>query len=745
MLKKMVWLLPLAVLLTGCGGFFEALRDGDSGDGVFSGDQSVVEEEDRDRWFENSRGNQLKPAEEISNEQVEQVALPRTEPEAEMPGYPLILPGVQDYERFLGGAVPETFAGDELVTTDFNFKDAAMSDVVPVFSTLLKFNFVIEGALPGTVTMSMHETLSRRQLWDIFNQMLRLSGVVASYDGQIVHLRSAAAIPQELTLDSVNQNIEMGVFQIKHVPVSEIVTGIKSFLPRDIRVIEIAARNTLLLLETRNTLDRVRQLITELDQPASAAFSKAIYPCRNVTPSQVVKELREVLPILGFPVNPNADARTGNGAITLNAIDRLQVIVASAADSDSLKEVERWISTLDRHDSNQEQLYIYDIINNRAEELVKALSVMFTVTGGMVATDKSGNLIDTPNIGTASTIQSNSEVVPGSVFDVPVRIWADAVNNRLSIRTRPRTYAMIKAFLERLDTMPAQVLLQVLVLEISLNDTIAFGVEFMTKSSGGGSLESVLGTDYKYLTPGAEQDKQYGAKYWIFDPDNPDEKFGYVNALAGQTNVRIISSPQLLVISNQEATMNVGDEVPVISSEITNSASAGSTGTTLVRNVEYKTTGIVLTVTPRITRGGRISMQIKQEVSEAVNNTTSNIDSPTIQQRTVSTNMSIRDGQTIICGGLIREKVNDNLDSLPVINSIPFLRRLLGDTNISTTRTEMLVLISGTIVTEETPLEQMLRGYQQSVDSLVEFSQEPYNRRVRRFKHSGDLDKWFLE
>ena len=138
-------------------------------------------------------------------------------------------------------------------------------------------------------------------------------------------------------------------------------------------------------------------------------------------------------------------------------------------------------------------------------------------------------------------------------------------------------------------------------------------------------------------------------------------------------------------------------------------------------------------------------MQIKQEVSEAVNNTTSNIDSPTIQQRTVSTNMSIRDGQTIICGGLIREKVNDNLDSLPVINSIPFLRRLLGDTNISTTRTEMLVLISGTIVTEETPLEQMLRGYQQSVDSLVEFSQEPYNRRVRRFKHSGDLDKWFLE
>ena len=218
-----------------------------------------------------------------------------------------------------------------------------------------------------------------------------------------------------------------------------------------------------------------------------------------------------------------------------------------------------------------------------------------------------------------------------------------------------------------------------------------------------------------------------------------------MNALAGQTNVRIISSPQLLVISNQEATMNVGDEVPVISSEITNSASAGSTGTTLVRNVEYKTTGIVLTVTPRITRGGRISMQIKQEVSEAVNNTTSNIDSPTIQQRTVSTNMSIRDGQTIICGGLIREKVNDNLDSLPVINSIPFLRRLLGDTNISTTRTEMLVLISGTIVTEETPLEQMLRGYQQSVDSLVEFSQEPYNRRVRRFKHSGDLDKWFLE
>ncbi|MBO5762377.1 MAG: type II and III secretion system protein, partial [Lentisphaeria bacterium] len=197
--------------------------------------------------------------------------------------------------------------------------------------------------------------------------------------------------------------------------------------------------------------------------------------------------------------------------------------------------------------------------------------------------------------------------------------------------------------------------------------------------------------------------------------------------------------------NNTQATINVGDRVPIISSEVTNSSSASATSTTLVRNITYTDTGIILKVTPRITRGGRIDLKISQDISEAEVNTTSNIDSPVTSQRLLTTTMSLRDGQTIVCGGLIREKLTDNLDSLPIISTIPFVRRLLGDTNISTDRTELLVLITANIVQEDTPLQKLVKGYQQSVDSLIEFTQESYKQRVRRFQHQGDLDKWFLE
>ena len=175
----------------------------------------------------------------------------------------------------------------------------------------------------------------------------------------------------------------------------------------------------------------------------------------------------------------------------------------------------------------------------------------------------------------------------------------------------------------------------------------------MTQNSIDG-LDSSAGTDYKYLQPGGKE--QYGAKYWLSDPDNPDDKFAYIKALAGRSNVKVISRPQVLVISHNPALISVGDRVPIITAEVTNTSSATKVdGTTLIRSVTYEDTGIILNITPHITRGGRIGIDLNQTVSEAQVNTTSDIDSPTIQERQLKTMMSLRDGQTVICGGLIRE------------------------------------------------------------------------------------------
>ncbi len=700
----------------------------------------------RDQWYTNAAGKPLPPARDLTSELLEHPGMSFSR-ELSVPSYPLTVGGETiGPERTGAAAEPPVERSDAPVDADFNFAQAAMTDVLPVFAQLLGFNYVVEGTLTGTVTMSVHEQMSRKQLWQLFLQLLRYSGITATYRENVVHIRAVSTTPQELNLTEISDDVEVGVFRIQNIAVTGVATHLKNFLGREVRAVELAPQGLLLVLDTKPTLARIAQLLAALDQPVRRDWNKRVLPCHYVPADQLAKELANILPVLGFPVALNT-AATAEGAIMLTNLDRLEVIVASAANPAALDELERWIEILDRADvGDQEQIFIYDIYNAGATELINALQVMFQVVGRSITQSNTGVISAPQEVVTPSDYEVKAATTPGSVFDAPVRIFSDAVHNRLVIRTRPRTYAMIKALLERLDTVPSQVLLQVLVIEVTLSDQVNFGIEFNTESMIDGWASST-GTDYKNLiTPSADPDaEQYGFKYWLSDPNNPDQKFAYLKALAAQTNVKVISSPQLMVISNNEANISVGNNVPIIVSDLTNTNSSTPTGTTMIRNVIYRDTGIKLNVTPQVTRGGRIALNLIQEVSEAIQNTSSTIDSPEIQERKLKTVMNIRDGQTIVCGGIIRDRSTDNLDTVPIIGQIPFLRRLFGDTTVSTVRTEMLILVTGTIVNDLTRLETLTRGFEQSVDSLIEFQEGPRDRKTRQFKHSGNLETWFFE
>ena len=169
----------------------------------------------------------------------------------------------------------------------------------------------------------------------------------------------------------------------------------------------------------------------------------------------------------------------------------------------------------------------------------------------------------------------------------------------------------MKALLSRLDSVPAQVLLQVLIVEVALGDGNEFGVEFNFKGSGGTAMTSV-GTNYEGLNPGVRSNDT-GGNFYIANPNNPDEKFAYIRALATKNKIKIISSPQLLVSSNTEAKIQIGNEVPLVSGSIVNSdSSAGNASYTY----QYEQTGIIMTMTPQVTSSDMISLEIKQEVSD---------------------------------------------------------------------------------------------------------------------------------
>jgi general secretion pathway protein D len=133
---------------------------------------------------------------------------------------------------------------------------------------------------------------------------------------------------------------------------------------------------------------------------------------------------------------------------------------------------------------------------------------------------------------------------------------------------------------------------------------------------------------------------------------------------------------------------------------------------------------VILTVTPHVTKGGLISMELKQEVSDVFPNKTSDIDSPVIRERVVETTLSIRDGSTLIVAGLIKESKSDNLSSVPMIADVPFLGRLLGSSEIEKEKTELVILITGKIITEQSKLEVMTKRYRQAMRAIIDLNDE---------------------
>ena len=621
----------------------------------------------------------------------------------------------------------------EVIKVAINFDAATLADVVPSFATPLEINYILDNDVTGSITMSVNDNLTIEEVWKLFEQILTLSDTYCELDGRVLHIRPLSKITREQNIFESDSNIEAKIIPLKYVAASAIIAQISRLLPSENAVIALEQQNSLLVVETRSNIDRLETLITQLDRKPRRGWSQVVIQCTYVPSAQIKDELLKVMPVLGFPVTDGLEEKLP-GAISLTSIDRVQVLVASSVTPESLAELRRWAKILDRpENSDQEGVFLYEVVNARADELLQALSVVFPVDGSSPSRDTGNSGTGGSSSPQGSRAQERNPNDPvkttETIFDTPVKIFADSVQNRLLIRTTPRAYAMIDAILKRLDTIPTQILLQVLVVEIELNDNNEFGMEFSIKG-GSGNAETIFDTNFEGLQPSGPPG-QAGGKFYIFNPSNPDEKFGYIRALAGRSRLRVLSSPQILATSHSEAKISVGKRVPIVTSDITDTASSVTDNTSLRRSYTYEDTGIILTVTPQATKGGYISMEIKQVISDAIENSMKGIDSPIIKEDELNTTLALRDGRTLIMGGLIREKYNESVSSVPIIADIPFLKNIFGNTTQITERTEILVLITATIITEETELQNNIRRYNESIEAILRFEHKQFEKHLK--------------
>ena len=645
--------------------------------------------------------------------------------------------------------------GDEELDVKLTFNSTPLVDTLPAFADILGFNFTCDPDIRTNVTLNINSRMTRRELWENFDDMLRLAGCGAIKSGQMLKIMLQAKIPMQSERRAGgpgNGSSEIISRTMLNVVSRDAMAQLRPFLSKAGTVVDIAKTNTVLVSDDPTNIPKLKEILDLVDQPSRSRWPSLLIHCNNVKPSKMVDELTVLLPVLGLSVTQATDRSETPGSVRLSAVDRLQLLAASAANQEMLDQLRTWVEILDNADnSDQERLYIYKVAHGKARQLAQALTAIFSTQGTALTVDVSTGNNRTEQLNSQATRQLNqtitatnrntTNVIPitqvdkaSSVFDTPVRVFADGVQNRLVIRTTPRTYALVKAMLDRMDVVPAQVLLQILIVEIKLNDSNEFGLDFNMIDSHSGTGISAGGdfTDSSARTPSGGD----GFSLGIFNENNPDEKFAKIKALAGRENVKVISSPQMVVNSNYRAQIQVGQNVPILTSDYTNTSSQSN----IVRSYNYEETGIVLKITPQVTSSDLISLELQQSVSEAVSNTiTTAKDTPVIDMRKLQTSMTIANGQTMVIGGMIQEKLSDEISSVPLIADIPVLRRFFGNTAQTKVRTEMLVLITGYIVNEKSPVEEMVRRYNNAVRTLSTFErklEEEHQRDVERLRRA---------
>ena len=326
-----------------------------------------------------------------------------------------------------------------------------------------------------------------------------------------------------------------------------------------------------------------------------------------------------------------------------------------------------------------------------------------------------------------------------------VSVVADAVNNSILVRANPRDYKKILDALKQLDIVPMQVLVEATIVEISLAGNLRYGISWnmlahasdgykmdfslngltndpikaalngatggtTTTTTGGTTTTTSSGTD----TSGTPLARTFPGFNWTIVA-NPGRIIANLAALAGQNLVNVLSSPSVMVMDNQEAKIQVGQQVPVATqqqqSTLVNNAN-------ILNSIEYKDTGVMLAVKPRVTPGGMVQMEINQEVSTVSPTSSSNLNSPTFQTRRITSSVAVRSNQAVVLGGLIQDNRNDGKDGVPGLYQLPFAGPLFGQRSKKSERTELIVILTPKVIAGDQDIEAVGNDFRSRLRGL---------------------------
>lgn len=627
--------------------------------------------------------------------------------------------------------------GDAAIT--LNFVNADLKDVAKaILGDYLKLNYEISGNVQGTVTLQTSAPLTKAQVLPALEGALRASGMAMVHSNgiyKIVPLADAAHSASTVTSGREVAGYGTEAVQLHYISAIEMQKLLEPLAPAQGSLHADPARNLLIIEGTGEERKAIRDDIALFDVDWMAGMSFGLFTPNYTDASELTRELNQVLGGMNSPIA---------GLVRLVPIDRLNTILVISPQVRYINQLRVWIERLDRPgQGSNKRIFVYRVQNGRASDVASTLArALFSgsqqagssgqssssqaalesiptgapaegsVGSGPGATESSsGSQAGSSARSGAATFSGTIAGLGGSNRMGGVNITADENNNALVIFATPPEYGVIHSALHELDTAPIQVFLEAAIAEITLTNNLGYGVQYFSQPNAknqivlSNGLSASIGPNYP------------GFSYMFLNGSNIQV---ILTALSTVTKVEVVSSPQLMVLNNQTASLQVGDRVPIATQQ---SVSTLTSNPQIVNSIQYEDTGVILKVTPRVNSGNVVMMDISQEVSQVTSTTSSALNSPTIQERKITSSVAVQDGQTVALGGLITNNKNNSSGGLPGLSSIPFIGGLFGNKQDNNTRTELMVLITPHVVDnvdKARAITDELRHRLPAVQSLME-------------------------
>jgi general secretion pathway protein D len=617
----------------------------------------------------------------------------------------------------------DTTPGD--VTLNFDGTD--IREVVKVvLGDLLGVSYVLDPSVQGIASLQTGRPLRREHLIPTLETLLRMNNAALVNRGgsyEVVPLTSAVRgklVPQ---LGESSRALPPGysvqVVPLQYIGAEEMSKILEPLAPEGSIIRVDNLRNMLVLAGTSPEVGNLLDTIRVFDVDWMSGLSVGFFTLDYASARGVVTELENLLADEGG--NPF------KGLFRFVPVESANSILVVSPQEKYLKQAKDWIERLDLAETSgtaAERLFVYRVKHGDAENLADILTRLFSSGGTGSSSRRVGGVA--PSLRKASIESRSAKAAEGAPPQAPksvvassielsseVSIVADAVNNSLLIRSTPRDYKKILDALKQLDLVPLQVLVEATIIEIRLSGNLEYGVQWVFRGSHGDY-------DFDFSLDGQLDDSENSGIRPSFPGFNwtaiarPDTIRANLSALASEGLVKVLSSPSVMVLDNQTASIQVGQEVPVATTQ----QQSTDITSTLVNQIEYRETGVQLSVKPRVTPGGLVQMEIEQEVSTVAETESSALNSPTFQTRKITSNVAVRSNQAVVLGGLIQNEREDGSQGIPGLYRLPLVGPLFGQRIKNADRTELVVVLTPSVIASDEDVKVVTEDFRSKLKGL---------------------------